>query len=242
MKKALILYEDRRVSLIAEDAVFHQSIRSTVDSLIHEEIKTFIKQQTGSSFLYAPDYIHAFVGTHHLTLPSSVYLESNLQEYSTRMYGPQAPLHEISATTSADGQVTLIHSHPTWLNEFVAQHFNGQAIYSMHQLLLNALQRDGIFSIDLHCFENQAYLGIYHRRKLWYSDFFEFTLVDDLIYMMINTLNQFNVSTEGATIRLSSTHSSIQPAQIEAYLKQIEPLNLTSIESREFRALFSTLL
>jgi hypothetical protein len=158
------------------------------------------------------------------------------------MYGPQAPLHEISATTSADGQVTLIHSHPTWLNEFVAQHFNGQAIYSMHQLLLNALQRDGIFSIDLHCFENQAYLGIYHRRKLWYSDFFEFTLVDDLIYMMINTLNQFNVSTEGATIRLSSTHSSIQPAQIEAYLKQIEPLNLTSIESREFRALFSTLL
>jgi hypothetical protein len=61
MKKALILYEDRRVSLIAEDAVFHQSIRSTVDSLIHEEIKTFIKQQTGSSFLYAPDYIHAFV-------------------------------------------------------------------------------------------------------------------------------------------------------------------------------------
>jgi hypothetical protein len=242
MKKALIVYEDRRVSLIAEDAVFHQSIRSTVDSLIHEEIKTFIKQQTGSSFLHAPDYIHAFVGTHHLTLPSSVYLESNLQEYSTRMYGPQAPLHEISATTSADGQVTLIHSHPTWLNEFVAQHFNGQAIYSMHQLLLNALQCDGIFSIDLHCFENQAYLGIYHHRKLWYSDFFEFTLVDDLIYMMINTLNQFNVSTEGATIRLSSTHSSIQPAQIEAYLKQIEPLNLTSIESREFRALFSTLL
>jgi hypothetical protein len=242
MKKALIVYEDRRVSLIAEDAVFHQSIRSTVDSLIHEEIKTFIKEQTGSSFLHAPDYIHAVVGTHHLTLPSSVYLESNLQEYSTRMYGPQAPLHEISATTSADGQVTLIHSHPTWLNEFVAQHFNGQAIYSMHQLLLNALQRDGIFSIDLHCFENQAYLGIYHRRKLWYSDFFEFTLVDDLIYMMINTLNQFNVSTEGATIRLSSTHSSIQPAQIEAYLKQIEPLNLTSIESREFRALFSTLL
>jgi hypothetical protein len=242
MKKALIVYEDRRVSLIAEDAVFHQSIRSTVDSLIHEEIKTFIKEQTGSSFLHAPDYIHAFVGTHHLTLPSSVYLESNLQEYSTRMYGPQAPLHEISAARSADGQVTLIHSHPTWLNEFVAQHFNGQAIYSMHQLLLNALQRDGIFSIDLHCFENQAYLGIYHHRKLWYSDFFEFTLVDDLIYMMINTLNQFNVSTEGATIRLSSTHSSIQPAQIEAYLKQIEPLNLTSIESREFRALFSTLL
>lgn len=242
MKKALIVYEDRRVSLIAEDAVFHQSIRSTVDSLIHEEIKTFIKQQTGSSFLHAPDYIHAFVGTHHLTLPSSVYLESNLQEYSTRMYGPQAPLHEISAARSADGQVTLIHSHPTWLNEFVAQHFNGQAIYSMHQLLLNALQRDGIFSIDLHCFENQAYLGIYHHRKLWYSDFFEFTLVDDLIYMMINTLNQFKVSTEGATIRLSSTHSSIQPAQIEAYLKQIEPLNLTSIESREFRALFSTLL
>ncbi len=242
MKKALIVYEDRRVSLIAEDAVFHQSIRSTVDSLIHEEIKTFIKEQTGSSFLHAPDYIHAVVGTHHLTLPSSVYLESNLQEYSTRMYGPQAPLHEISATTSADGQVTLIHSHPTWLNEFVAQQFNGQAIYSMHQLLLNALQRDGIFSIDLHCFENQAYLGIYHHRKLWYSDFFEFTLVDDLIYMMINTLNQFNVSTEGATIRLSSTHSSIQPAQIKAYLKQIEPLNLTSIESREFRALFSTLL
>ncbi len=242
MKKALIVYEDRRVSLIAEDAVFHQNIRSTVDSLIHEEIKTFIKEQTGSSFLHAPDYIHALVGTHHLTLPSSVYLESNLQEYSTRMYGPQAPLHEISATTSADGQVTLIHSHPTWLNEFVAQHFNGQAIYSMHQLLLNALQRDGIFSIDMHCFENQAYLGIYHHRKLWYSDFFEFTLVDDLIYMMINTLNQFNVSTEGATIRLSSTHSSIQPAQIKAYLKQIEPLNLTSIESREFRALFSTLL
>jgi hypothetical protein len=242
MKKALIVYEDRRVSLIAEDAVFHQSIRSTVDSLIHEEIKTFIKEQTGSSFLHAPDYIHAFVGTHHLTLPSSVYLESNLQEYSTRMYGPQAPLHEISAARSADGQVTLIHSHPTWLNEFVAQHFNGQAIYSMHQLLLNALQRDGIFSIDMHCFENQAYLGIYNHRKLWYSDFFEFTLVDDLIYMMINTLNQFNVSTEGATIRLSSTHSSIEPAQIEAYLKQIEPLNLTSIESREFRALFSTLL
>jgi hypothetical protein len=242
MKKALIVYEDRRVSLIAEDAVFHQSIRSTVDSLIHEEIKTFIKEQTGSSFLHAPDYIHAVVGTHHLTLPSSVYLESNLQEYSTRMYGPQAPLHEISATTSADGQVTLIHSHPTWLNEFVAQQFNGQAIYSMHQLLLNALQRDGIFSIDMHCFENKAYLGIYHQRKLWYSDFFEFTLVDDLIYMMINTLNQFNVSTEGATIRLSSTHSSIQPAQIKAYLKQIEPLNLTSIESREFRALFSTLL
>jgi hypothetical protein len=242
MKKALIVYEDRRVSLITEDAVFHLGLRSTVDSLIHEELKTFIKEQTRSSFLHAPDYIHAVVGMHHLTLPSAVYLESNLPEYSARMYGPQAPLHEISATTSANGQVTLIHSQPTWLNELVAQHFNGQAIYSMHQLLLNALQRDGIFRIDLHCFENQAYLGIYHQRKLWYSDFFEFTLVDDLIYMMINTLNQFNVSTEGATIRLSSTHSSIQPAKIEAYLKQIEPLNLTSIESGEFRALFSTLL
>ena len=242
MEKSLIVYEDRRVSLITEDAVFHLDVRSTANSLIHEEIKTFIKEQTRSSFLHAPDYIHAVVGTQHLTLPSAVYLESNLLEYSTRMFGPHAPLHEISAATSADGQVTLIHSHPSWLSELMDRHFNGQGIHSMHQLLLDALQYDGIFRIDLHCFEHRAYLGIYHQRKLWYSDFFEFTLVDDLIYMMINALNQFNLSTEGATIRLSSTHSSIQPAHIQAYLKQIEPLNLTSIASREFRALFSILL
>lgn len=238
MNNSLIVYEDSRVSLITEDATIHHSIRSMEESLIHDEIKTFIKEQTGSSFLHPPDYIHAVVGKHHITLPSAVYIESNLQEYSSRMYGPKDPLNEIFSTTNDDGSVTIIHSHPTWLTALIAKYFNGQAIINMHQVLLNSLQHEGRFSIDMHCFENQAYLGIYHQRKLWYSDFFEFTLVDDLIYMLINSLNQFNLSTEGANIRLSSIHSSIQPAHIEAYLKQIEPLNLASIQSREIRALF----
>jgi len=132
----------------------------------------------------------------------------------------------------------LIHAQPTWLNGFVAAQFNGEPIHSMHQLLLSSLQRNTGYTIDLHCFTNQCYLGVYRDQTLWYSDFFEFTLIDDIIYMLVNMLNQYKLSTEGALLRLSSTHPTIQPALINAYLERIEPLNLLAIESRDIRTLF----
>jgi hypothetical protein len=79
---------------------------------------------------------------------------------------------------------------------------------------------------------------VYRDQTLWYSDFFEFTLIDDIIYMLVNMLNQYKLSTEGALLRLSSTHPTIQPALINAYLERIEPLNLLAIESRDIRTLF----
>jgi hypothetical protein len=51
-------------------------------------------------------------------------------------------------------------------------------------------------------------------------------------------LNQYKLSTEGALLRLSSTHPTIQPTLINAYLERIEPLNLLAIESRDIRSLF----
>jgi hypothetical protein len=238
MRTFTILYEEYKVSLLTEENTFHCDIRSNTEPLIHEEIKSFLKDNSNSSFLHAPDFTHAVVGLYHMAMPNAVFEQAHAAAYHSRMYGTLNSTHELHNTLSANAQVQLIHAQPTWLNGFVAAQFNGEPIHSMHQLLLSSLQRNTGYTIDLHCFTNQCYLGVYRDQTLWYSDFFEFTLIDDIIYMLVNMLNQYKLSTEGALLRLSSTHPTIQPALINAYLERIEPLNLLAIESRDIRTLF----
>ena len=242
MSTFTILYEENKVSLLSKENTFHCDIRSNTEPLIHEEIKSFLKDNSNSSFLHAPDFTHAVVGINHMAIPHAVFEQANAAAYHARMYDTLNATHELHNTLSANAQVQLLHAQPTWLNGFVTAHFNGEPIHSIHYLLLSSLQRSTGYTIDLHCFANQCYLGVYRDQKLWYSDFFEFTLIDDIIYMLVNMLNQYKLSTEGALLRLSSTHPTIQPALINAYLERIEPLNLLAIESRDIRLLFDHII
>lgn len=238
MRTFTILYEELKVSLLTEEHIFHCDIRSVAEPLIHEEIKSFLKDKSNSSFLHAPDFNHAVTGINHLAIPNAVFEQAHAATYHSRMFGTLNARHELCNTLSVNAQVQLIHAQPTWLKGFVWAQFNGELIHSMHELLLSSLHRSTGYTIDLHCFTNQCYLGVYRDQTLWYSDFFEFTLIDDIIYMLVNMLNQYKLSTDGALLRLSSTHPTIQPALINAYLERIEPLNLLAIETRDIRTLF----
>ncbi|MFM7596234.1 MAG: DUF3822 family protein [Flavobacteriales bacterium] len=237
MRAFNVIYDENHISLLTKEDIFHYDIRSNTVPLIHEEIKSFLKDSSKSSFLHAPDFVHAVVGSNHLAIPNSVFAESNLTGYHSRMFGVLKPTHELRHALSSNTQVQLVHEQPRWLIEFVNSHFNGEPIRSVHSMLLDSLQRNTGYTIDLHCFYNLCYLGVYRDQKLWYSDFFEFTLIDDLIYMLINMLNQYKLDTKGARLRISSTHNSIQPEVINAYLERIEPLHLLAIETRDIRTL-----
>jgi hypothetical protein len=73
MSTFTILYEENKVSLLSKENTFHCDIRSNTEPLIHEEIKSFLKDNSNSSFLHAPDFTHAVVGINHMAIPHAVF-------------------------------------------------------------------------------------------------------------------------------------------------------------------------
>ena len=124
MNQSIVIYEQATVSVITDEGIFYHSIRSNTPPLIIEEIKSFIKTSTNSSFLHAPDFQHLVIGENHLLLPSVMFDEALLSSYYERMYDLVPANSTLEHYVNERQQIHILYAQQTWLNTLLSEQFN----------------------------------------------------------------------------------------------------------------------
>lgn len=229
MNQSIIIYEHSTVSVITDQGIFSHKIRSNTPALISEEIKSFIKTSTNSSFLHAPDFQHLIIGENHLLLPSVMFDEALLTSYYERMYD-KVPAHStLTHHVNERQQVHIIYTLQSWITNLLTEQFNNTNINILHEVILSRNQRVNSLLIDLHFFTNQAYIGIQQKDILSASELFEYAEIDDVLYMLLTILSKHQINPTEGKIRLSSISTTHPVSKIEQLLKKLDLLSSVEI-------------
>jgi hypothetical protein len=228
MNQSIVIYEQATVSVITDEGIFYHSIRSNTPPLIIEEIKSFIKTSTNSSFLHAPDFQHLVIGENHLLLPSVMFDEALLSSYYERMYDLVPANSTLEHYVNERQQIHVLYTQQSWLNTLLTEQFNSANINLLHHVILTRNHRVKTIQIDLHFFTTHAYIGIQHKEILGASELFEYSEIDDVIFMLLTILTKQQINPAGGKIRLSSISMAHPVSKIEHLLKRLELL--TGIE------------
>lgn len=210
MGRAIVIYDQNQFLIKTSEGLYRHSIRSTSDTLIMEEISSVIKEKTQSSFLHAPDFTHFSVGSRHHLLPSALFDPSLIAAYDERIYGELAENFDLTASPVKSFQVHAIQAQDKWINALMQKYFNESAASGIHGFFLHNAAKSSNLSIDIHCFETKAFIGIYRENKIWYADFSSFEAIDDIVYTTLNAIQHFNFQEQDGILRLSSSHSTMQ--------------------------------
>ncbi len=222
MNQSIIIYEHSTVSVITDQGIFSHKIRSNTPALISEEIKSFIKTSTNSSFLHAPDFQHLIIGENHLLLPSVMFDEALLTSYYERMYD-KVPAHStLTHHVNERQQVHIIYTLQSWITNLLTEQFNNTNINILHEVILSRNQRVNSLLIDLHFFTNQAYIGIQQKDILSASELFEYAEIDDVLYMLLTILSKQQINPTEGKISLSSISTTHPVSKIEQLLKKLD--------------------
>jgi hypothetical protein len=225
MNQSIVIYEHSTVSVITDEGIFYQSIRSTTPELICEEIKSFIKTSTNSSFLHAPDFQHLVIGENHLLLPSVMFDEALLTSYYERMYD-QVPAHStLEHHVNERQQIHILYTQQTWLNTLLSEQFNDANINLLHDVILTRNHRINTIQIDLHFFTTHAYIGIQQKEILSASELFEYSEIDDVLFMLLTILTKQHINPTEGKIRLSSISTAHPVSKIEHLLQKLDLLS-----------------
>jgi len=237
MEKSIIIYEESQITLKSSEGCFVHEIRSNTKELMQEEVKSFLKEKTNSSFLHSPDFEHINVGYRHLVLPSSVFDDSLTNAYDERMYGNLPDSLTLNSNYCKLFQVQLISATPIWLNEYMSANFNVNSIPSAHLLFLNNVSTTTSFEVLVFCFQTKVYIGINEDKKLWYSDFIVADAVEDILFTLLNMTSQLNLKFESGNLKIGSINSTFIPAEIITIFNKIEAfvtIKKSTIEISEF--------
>jgi hypothetical protein len=225
MNQSLVIYEHSTVSVITDHGIFYHSIRSNTPELISEEIKSFIKSSTNSSFLHAPDFQHLIIGENHLLLPSVMFDEALLTSYYQRMYD-NVPTHSTLAHhLNERQQVHILYTQQSWLNTLLTEQFNNVNVNLLHDVIFTRNHRVNTIQIDLHFFTTHAYIGIQQKEILGASELFEYSEIDDVVFMLLTILTKQNINPAGGKIRLSSISTLHTVGKIEHLLRKLDLLS-----------------
>ena len=225
MNQSIVIYEQATVSVITDEGIFYHSIRSNTPPLIIEEIKSFIKTSTNSSFLHAPDFQHLVIGENHLLLPSVMFDEALLTSYYERMYD-QVPAHStLEHHVNERQQIHILYAQQTWLNTLLSEQFNDANINLLHDVILTRNHRINTIQIDLHFFTTHAYIGIQQKEILSASELFEYSEIDDVLFMLLTILTKQHITPVGGKIRLSSISTVNPVGKIEHLLQKLDLLS-----------------
>lgn len=225
MNQAIVIYEHSTVSVITDEGIFYHSIRSNTPALICEEIKSFIKTSTNASFLHAPDFQHLVIGENHLLLPSVMFDEALLTSYYERMYD-QVPAHStLEHHVNERQQIHILYTLQSWLNTLLTEQFNNTNINLLHEVILSRNQRVKTILIDLHFFTTHAYIGIQQKDILGASELFEYSEIDDVLFMLLTILTKQHINPTEGKIRLSSISTAYPVSKIESVLRKLDLLS-----------------
>lgn len=225
MNKSVVIYEQNTLFLSGPEGDYTYEVRSNSTALIHEEVKSFIKEKSKSSFLHAPDFIHINAGLRHLVIPSAVYDPSLLGAYDERMYGSLPDAFILQTVQNKALQVQLIQAQPSWLQSLIDSSFSEQSYHIAHNLLLKDAPLTDALYIRIFCFNTQCYLSIQEPKKLWYSDFITMQSIDDIVFTLLNVTSQNNLAFTAGKITVGGIHPTFNPEAIISDLNRLEALN-----------------
>ena len=225
MNKSVVIYEQNILFFSGPAGDFTYEIRSNSTALIHEEVKSFLKEKSKSSFLHAPDFIHINVGIRHLVIPSAVFDPSLLGAYDERMYGELPDTLIIQTIQNKPLQVQLMQAQPSWLKSLIGSSFSEQTYHIAQNLLLKDIPLTYSLHICIFCFNSQCYLSIQEPKKLWYSDFISMQSIDDIVFTLLNVTSQINLAFTSGKIIVGGIHPTFKPEAIISDLNRLEALN-----------------
>jgi len=151
--------------------------------------------------------------------------EALLTSYYERMYD-QVPAHStLEHHVNERQQIHILYAQQTWLNTLLSEQFNDANINLLHDVILTRNHRINTIQIDLHFFTTHAYIGIQQKEILSASELFEYSEIDDVLFMLLTILTKQHITPVGGKIRLSSISTVNPVGKIEHLLQKLDLLS-----------------
>ncbi|MEI8193527.1 MAG: DUF3822 family protein [Flavobacteriia bacterium] len=175
---------------------------SKIPSALLEEAKETLKEITGASFLYAPEFKHVYFGEQNLLIPSGVFEKDLAQSYFERMFIELPEDKALSIASIPSFAVHSLEAHPNWAKSFTKETFNHQNSFSLFEFHLNLLAdfktKETTFLLTL--FADTYFLGLVHDSKLLYAEALTYQNSDDILYTLLNVLQKNGLSMAKGTL------------------------------------------
>ncbi len=204
-QKFCIFYFQNSLTVLqneGEQLTVTRPLVSKRQSDLMEEAKETLKEITGSSFLYAPEFKHVYCGDQNLLVPSGVFEKDFTQAYFERMFIALSTEKTLVVSPITSFGVHAIEAQPSWAKAFTKETFNHQNTKSQFEFHLEFLAeyKGKESSLLVAVFNETCFVGLVNDNRLMYAETMSYQNADDILYTLLNVLQKNSLGMTKGTL------------------------------------------
>ena len=145
-----------------------------------------------------------------------------------------------------DSTLEIIFSIPNSINNLFNNYFNNSSISCSDTILIKNYLKElsPLPSLKVHICYDTIYITYFYNNDLIFHNKFIFKCEEDILYLIINTINQLKINRDECTIKISGRVNELTNSLLEDYLEEftLEKSKIENTDSSIFKIVLNQIV